>query len=410
MYGVKERYREKFYRGYLLYTALETDLLLWVVFDVTFLMEVKKLSADEVSLITFLSLGFSILIQYPLLKVINRIGNKAAVRTGSILFLLSALCFALAPGFWVILSGGFLKCIAHTLNAMGPALLKNRLEKDDRADQYVAYQSDANSAVALTMMLTSLICGFLFEIYAYLPMIVCILFGLLGVFVSFAISRDESASNEITEADSLKKIIDGRKNAGIRSRVLMLVSFAVFTALTGTGLSYVKMNTQSVLMDKDPGYIVMLLGVVSTLVYFLRILSNTVMKKKYARYKEYSMAIAAILLIAGLLMQAAIWPFITGHTEVILSVGYLLIAFVRDPYVTFAQSVSLKSADPQRQQSMLIALNGAKKAGALALSAAGTLVLKNSGISSVMMIMTVAASANLVLVYAFIRNFGADRR
>lgn len=59
---------------------------------------------------------------------------------------------------------------------------------------------------------------------------------------------------------------------------------------------------------------------------------------------------------------------------------------------------------------LLLALNGAKKAGALALSAVGTLVLKNSGISSVMMIMTVAASANLVLVYAFIRNFGADRR
>ncbi len=94
-------------------------------------------------------------------------------RNGRKSLFFSATCITLASGFAVILIGGFVKCVAHTLNSMGSALLKNRLVKDNKTEQYVAYQSDANSATSLAMMLTSLICGFLFRIYAYLPMILC---------------------------------------------------------------------------------------------------------------------------------------------------------------------------------------------------------------------------------------------
>ena len=128
------------------------------------------------------------------------------------------------------------------------------------------------------------------------------------------------------------------------------------------------------------------------------------MKKKYAKYREYSVIAVSILLIAGLLMHACLWRLNPAYSAVVLSAGYLLIAFVRDPYLTFAQSISLKSRDRAKQQSMLIALNGAKKVGALMLSAAGTLVLKYSDISAVMLIMTVAAFAGLVLLYAYVRS------
>lgn len=49
-------------------------------------------------------------------------------------------------------------------------------------------------------------------------------------------------------------------------------------------------------------------------------------------------------------------------------------AFVRDPFVTLIQNLSLNLENKARQQSMLIALNSAKKVGALVLSAVCTLL------------------------------------
>jgi len=408
MNSVKTRYGDKFYRYYLLYTALETDLLFWVVCDVLFMVHVKKLTAGEVSLITFLSLGFSILIQYPLLKFINRIGNKAAVRVGSVMFFFSAACITLAPGFAVILIGGFVKCVAHTLNSMGSALLKNRLVKDKRAEQYVAYQSDANSATSLAMMLTSLICGFLFRIYAYLPMILCMVFSLFGAIISFYVSKEEESVGTITAAEDIRTLAEGQKRIRKTSGILMLTSFAVFTALTGAGLSYARMNFQYILVDEKPEYVLMLLSIVSTLVYFFRILSNIVMRDKLAKFKDRLAIIVAVLLIAGLFMQTVLWNTDTGYTKLLLCFGYLLIAFVRDPYITFMQSISLESGDLKRQQSMLIALNGAKKIGALVLSLAGTFLLNHDTISSVMIMMVGAAALNLILCIWYVKKRSAE--
>lgn len=396
MEKIKKRYSDKFYLHYLLYTALETDLLFWIVIDVTFMLTVKSLPADKVSLITALSLGFSIIIQYPFLKIINRIGNRAAVRTGSILFLLSAMCFIMAPGFILMLIGGFLKCIAHTLNSMGTALLKNRLIHDNKTQLFVEYQSDANCAASLLMMMTAMICGQLYRINVYLPMVACVLLCITGVVISFIMSGEDGSSDEILASKKAAKEIKNNNPISI-SDVLMLLSFGAFTALTGTGLSYVKMNIQFALSHEEPGYVVTLLSVISVLVYCFRIISNMVMKQKYKKVRDFVAFIVSALLIAGLLVQTVIWHVDFIYIAVVLSIGYLLVAFVRDPYITLVQNISLESNDLKRQQSMLIALNGAKKTGALVLSSAATFLLKHSDISTVMKMMLVISIANFIL-------------
>ena len=72
MKEIRDKLRNPFYRGYLWFTSLETELLFFVVCDVTFLTQVKKLSPVEISRVTFLSLVFSIVILAPMLKFINR--------------------------------------------------------------------------------------------------------------------------------------------------------------------------------------------------------------------------------------------------------------------------------------------------------------------------------------------------
>ena len=152
-----QKYKDKFYRNYLWYTALETELLFFIVCDVMFLTKVKNILPDKISLLVFLSLVFSLIIQYPLLKWINKMGNRFAVRIGSIIFMLSAIFITFSPNFLGVLFGGFLKCVGHTLNSIGTAILKNKLSKDNLEEQYVSYQSDANSFTSFVTMCTSLI-------------------------------------------------------------------------------------------------------------------------------------------------------------------------------------------------------------------------------------------------------------
>ena len=72
MKDLREKCKDRFYSEYLLYTALESELLFFIVCDAIFLTQVKKLTLEQISEITFLSLIFSLLVQYPLLKFVHR--------------------------------------------------------------------------------------------------------------------------------------------------------------------------------------------------------------------------------------------------------------------------------------------------------------------------------------------------
>lgn len=390
-------YHDKFYIGYLGYTALETDLLFFMICDTLFLTQAKGISMARISLLTFLSLVFSLLIQYPILQWIRRVGNRRAVRAGSLAFLLSAVCITFAPNYAVILLGGLLKCVAHTLSAVGTALLKSRLAADGFEDRYVSCQSDANSLSSLIMLVTAAACGALFCRNAYYPMYASLLCSLAGVGVTHWFSRGDAPSESTVytaaQAPQEQPFLSPRRS----DLPVLFASFAVFTALTGVGLSYAKLHMQAVLSDRGSDYAVMLLSSAAAILYLLRFLSNLLLRGTYRRVGNRAVGIVSFLLLGGLLLQLAPRGALPLPPAFVLCAGYLLLAFVRDPYTTLLQNISLTDTDPSRQQSMLIRLNAAKKLGALILSAAATLLMYRFDTTAVMLLMTLAAAVNLAL-------------
>ena len=399
-----KRLNDRFYRGYLLYTALETELLFFVVCDVMFLTQVKGLTMGQVSQITFLSLAFSLVMQYPLFRFINLAGSRTSVRLGSVIFFLSAVCITFAPGYYTVLAGGFLKCVGHTLNVMGTAIMSDHLARNDREDQFVSFQSDANSAAAAVTMITSFLCGMLFVRNAYYPMAACILLSFAGVIVSFQISRNGQSSGEIIQASNIKQLSADAKQTGKPGILLMVVSFAIFTGLSGTGLSYARMNLQELLSAQGNSYAITILSIASTLVFLFRFISNVILKTTYKLVRERAIIIVSVIMLAGLLLQLLPWTFPEVKIAAALTAGYLMQAFVRDPFTTLVQNITLTSDDKRRQQSMLVALNGAKKAGSLLLAAACTLILKSRGVSYAMAFMTALALLNIVLCFVIARK------
>ena len=251
---------------------MEAEHLFFVVCDVMFLHAVKGVSFAQFSFLISFSLLFSVIVQYPLLKCIHAVGTRRSVQLGSLFFLLSALCFTFAPNYGVVIAGGIAKCIGFTFNLLGPALLKEKLVQDGRDNEYVAFQSDANSATAVLMMITSLICGVLFVKNVFYPMAGCILLSFAGVIVSFQISCDEQSSGEIIPAAVIKRDPGDKKYIRNSVSLLMFAAFAIFTGLSGTGLAYSRMNIQELLSVHGSGYAITLLSIASTLVFLFRFL------------------------------------------------------------------------------------------------------------------------------------------
>ena len=401
--NLKQKYKDKFYRNYLWYTALETELLFFIVCDVIFLTKVKNILPDKISLLVFLSLIFSLIIQYPLLKWINKKGNRFALRLGSIIFMLSAIFITFSPNFFGILFGGFLKCTGHTLNSIGTSILKNKLSQDNLDDKYVSYQSDANSFTAFITMCTSLICAGLFYFNEYLPMLACIAFSIWGVFISFVITKEDYTSKNTDTTKQMQyftKYYMPKENC---ADILIFISFAIVTALSGIGLSYARINFQEVLTNHNAEFIVSLLGIISAIVYLIRIFSNLIMKKIYEKIKNRSAFIFSKLLIIGLLLQILPWIYNAQNAKIVCCIllcsGYLLLSFVRDPFITLVQNICLeKSNNKIEQQYVLVTLNASKKIGALLLSAICALLLNRWNALSVILLMTIFAIINYIIL------------
>ena len=411
MGAFRQRYRERFYRGFLAYNALEDDLLFYVVCDTLFLTQVKGLSMEQVSLLIFLSIALSLLAQYPLLKWANKAGNKIAVRAGAAAFAVSALLITFSSAFPLLLLGGFVKCVGHTLNSLGTAVLKNHLVREGKGDFYVVYASDANSAASLLTLVTSLSCGALYAISPYVPMAACIAFSFVGVGSAFWITRGEGAlgatsstsaaglagtegSADATPAAGAAGVAEGnlaakhpasaRASSRNLSGFLLMASFALFTALSGIGQSYERLNFQAVLADMDPAQVAMILSVIASAIHVARIVANTVLGAIYAKVGDVLVAIASGLLVAGVLLQFLPWVTGPASAVVLLCAGYLVVCFLYDPYCTLIQNGYLKRGGTKEHQSALIMLNAAKKVGALALSAVATVLMDAGGEFAVM--------------------------
>ena len=387
MGAFRRRYRERFYRGFLAYNALEDDLLFYVVCDTLFLTQVKGLSMEQVSLLIFLSIALSLLAQYPLLKWANKVGNRVAVRAGAAAFAVSALLITFSSAFPLLLLGGFVKCIGHTLNSLGTAVLKNHLVREGKGDLYVVYASDANSAASLLTLVTSLSCGALYAIDPYVPMAACIAFSFMGVGSAFWITRGEEAAGAVGPLDgdpAAKRPALARAANRNLSSFLLMASFALFTAISGIGQSYERLNFQAVLADMDPAQVAMILSVIASAIHVARIVANTVLGAIYAKVGDVLVAIASGLLVAGVLLQFLPWATGPASAVVLLCAGYLVVCFLYDPYCTLIQNGYLKRGGAKEHQSALIMLNAAKKVGALALSAVATVLMDAGGEFAVM--------------------------
>lgn len=395
---VEENNLKKFNKIYPWYAGLSGDLLFWVAIDTLFLTVVKNFTASQIVSLTSISMIINILLQVPLLKVIHKIGNTKSVRLGSFLLLISSILLTFGTNYIVIVVGKIFYEMAMTFQNMINAILKNNLELQNKDSEYIKYRTRSNTVYAVVTMLISFVASIMFNINNYLPMIGCITFCAICFILSWYMVDYSKENKNETEKDKEKvrytKII-----------IFILISYGLFYPIVNSGQENGKLFIQQELLKLyDVEKTALIIGAMLCVSRIVRVLSNIKFDKIHKKFGEkvgimlsIALSLSLVLMIIG--YNISNMPVIKFC---IMSLGYIIILFIRDPFKVYTQDIALKNTDKNIQQTLLTTMELSRKIVRTTISFSFTAILLKYPMVLVISILTVLSIIEiLVSIYLY---------
>ena len=386
----------KFNKIFPWYAGLSGDLLFWVAIDTLFLTVVKNFNASQIVSLTTVSLITCIALQVPLLKIIKKIGNTNSVRLGSMLLLVSSLLLTFGQNYIVVALGKVIYEIAFTFQNMANAVLKNNLELQDRNNEYIKVKTKSNTIYATVTMIISFIASLMFNLNNYLPMFGCITFCLICFVLSFYIV-DYSKYNKIKEETKIKS---KTKINYTKLIIVLIVSYGLFYPIVNSGQSNGKLFIQQeLLLNFDVEKTALIIGVILCISRIVRVVSNIAFNKIHSKYKEKVGVILPILLSISIVLMI-LGSFIRNSIMLkfgIMSLGYIIILFIRDPFKVYMQDLALRKVGKEGQQSLLTTMELSRKIGRAIMSLSFTMILVNNPMITVIAILFILSIIEILV-------------
>ena len=192
---------KKFVKLYPWYAGLSGDLLFWIAIDTLFLTIVKGFTEVQIVSLTTISLFSCIILQFPFLLIIKKIGNYNSVWVSSAMMLLSSFLLTFGRGYVFIAIGKIVYESSFIFHNMESVILKNNLEVIEKSDDFVKIKARQNTIYSVITMLISFVASILFNWFNYLPMILCMAFCLVVFIMSFYI-KDYSGYNVVSNGEN----------------------------------------------------------------------------------------------------------------------------------------------------------------------------------------------------------------
>ncbi len=386
----------KFNKIFPWYAGLSGDLLFWVAIDTLFLTVAKNFNASQIVSLTTVSLITCIALQVSLLKIIKKIGNTNSVRLGSMLLLVSSLLLTFGQNYIVIALGKVIYEIAFTFQNMANAVLKNNLELQNRNNEYIKVKTKSNTIYATVTMIISFIASLMFNLNNYLPMFGCIAFCLICFVLSFYIV-DYSKYNKIKEETKIKS---KTKINYTKLIIVLIVSYGLFYPIVNSGQSNGKLFIQQeLLLNFDVEKTALIIGVILCISRVVRVVSNIAFNKIHNKYKEKVGVILPILLNISIVLMI-LGSFIRNSIMLkfgIMSLGYIIILFIRDPFKVYMQDLALRKVGKEGQQSLLTTMELSRKIGRAIMSLSFTMILVNNPMITVIAILFVLSIIEILV-------------
>lgn len=397
----------RFLRVFPWYAGLTGDLLFYIAVDTLFLTLVKNFSPAQIVSITSLSQLACIALQFPVLFVIKKIGNTASVRVGAFSLLLSAILIAFGKNYYVVLIGKIFHDISLIFKSASIVALENNLDLLDRRCDFVHYRTSANTVYAVITMLISFVASYMFNLNPYLPMIGCITTCAFG-FVLSLLMKDCSGYNKIKR----------ESRSGVRVKIhynkiiiIAIILYAFFYSLVGNGQGEGKLFIQqNILLDFDAEQTALIIGAIICASRIIRVVSNVIFEKLYKKYLDKMGVALPILLgasIAFMLFGSFVPHVITKI--IVMSAGYAIILFIRDPFKLYIQDAIFASTPKEQHQTLLTTLEFGVKVATAGIGLSFSAILLSYPMLVVMAIMFAISLTVIVLSVILYRTIMAGK-
>ncbi|HIT38080.1 MAG TPA: hypothetical protein IAB59_06365 [Candidatus Onthousia faecipullorum] len=379
---------------YPLFAGLSGDLIFYVTINTLFLTEVKKFSALEISSLTTISLLVMIILNPLVIKIINKIGALNSVKVGVMLLFLGAFLITVGNNYFTILIGSILYEAYAYFKKMDTIILRNNLSFLNEKDKYLEYESKGSLVFAVVTMLPALISGFLFNLNPYLPMIGCLIFCVINLFLVNFLYEVKTPNEKVIKKDIRKVKIT-------HLVFLLLLLFAVCYSIIDLGQSnsklFIQYKLNSFLSLENVSIILTIIISVSKIV---RVLANYFFLTIYEKYKSkvlsiigYSLLISFTLILIGNFLPFKMFGII------LMSIGFCVFLAIRDPFDNYIKELLLDNTNPSDHEVMMNKLNFTRKIGKLIISSLITLILLKDNLTYVMVFLLGLSCFSLVMVY-----------
>jgi len=364
--------RKKIAKVFPWYYAFDADLLFYIAIDTLFLGIAKDLTASQIVSISTIGTFSCILLQFPILWIIKRIGNTASVRVGATFLLLSAIALTFGPNYYVIALGWIFHEIAMVFRSASEVALENCLDEEDSRDQFVKVRTKGNTIYSIITMIISFVASFMFNLNNYFPMICCIIGTVIGFILSFFIV-DYTKYNKIIAKKEKKKV----KINFAGFILLAILVYGLFYPIVTEGQSTGKLFIQSELLETlSENNTSIIIGIVVALSRIVRVISNLLFVKVYTLFRDKIGVLLTILLGSSIALQLfgsfipPLWLRIT-----VMSVGYLIVLFIRDPFRIYVQDVIFDLTEKEAHQTLITLMQFSVKVGTTALTFISSMIL-----------------------------------
>jgi len=393
---------------YPFYHGFSADLLFYIAIDTLFLSLVKNFTPAQIVSLTSLSQLLCIVLQFPILFVIKKIGNTASVRAGAFFLLLSAVFITFGKGYFLVLLGRIFHDIAVILRNASVVALENNLDVVNRKEDFVTVRTAANTVYSVITMLISFVASYMFTLNNYLPMIGCITTCAIG-FVITLFMKDFSPYNKISYKSAPKSKVKIRYSKFI---VIAIVSYSIFYTIVTNGQNEGKLFIQEqVLLDFDENGTALIIGAVVAVSRIIRVLSNLAFAKVYKKYQKKMGIILSVFLatsIACLLFGSFIPSVIVKI--LVMAFGYSLILFIRDPFNLYIQDIVFAITPREQHQTLLTILNFGVKLATAGTGLAFSAILIGHPMLLVMAIMLAISIIEILLSLKLYREILIGKR
>lgn len=385
---------KKFYKIFPYYSGLSSDLLFYVAIDTLFFMAVKKFSDFQIVFLTTIALSGCITLQPLIMKIIKKIGNTKSTRLGSFLLLMGSILITFGWNYGTVAFGRIIVAVAFTFINMSNVILENNLVLQNKNSEYIKIKSKANSVYAITTMLISFVASVMFNLNNYLPMICCILFCAMNLVLSFYIV-------DYSNYDKVKKEEKKRYKISYSKLLLLIIfSYGLFYPIVNSGQENGKLFIQQeLLLSFDIEKTALIIGGILCISRIIRVISNIAFDKIFSKFKDKVSNILSVLLAISILLMI-LGAFITSSIILkitIMSIGYVILLFIRDPFKVYIQDLALKNTEKEEQQEILTMLELSRNILRMVLNLTFSLILLKYPMIFVMILTLILACIEIVI-------------